>query len=614
MKALSFLSVGLLAITLSINSYAQNIIIKSPDNNIVSTFGKDKAGHLSYSITFKGKTVLMPSPIGIIVDSVDLGKNATTGKVKTKKINETYATRGVHTKAINNCNVVFIPITSGNQKTSWTLEVRAFNDAIAYRYHVMAEGIHKINGEASAWTLTPGSTMWYQSNNARNYEAVFKVANPDTVRIPLKIMTTATFKLPDNLGYAKITEANLINYSDMGLEASNGASFKSLFHNSPKGWQSNGAIESPWRVVILVNNLTELVNTDALQNLCPAPSKELANASWIKPGRSTWHWMVTGSPKLEEQNKWIDWTKKLDFEYYIIDDGWIRWKKEGMDQWACMKEVTDYAKTQGVKIWAWTHSKELFTPEQRTDYFTKIKALGIVGLKIDFMKDADPVWVQWYDDCLRDLAKYELMVDFHGAVKPTGRERTWPNELTREGIRGRENGKQSSLHDIALIFTRFVQGHADYTPTDFRPDKLRGSTWSHELAMAVNFTSPLFCFSGRPEDYIASDAFGFFKVLPTTWDETIVLPGSEIGEMAAIARRKGNDWYIGVLNNNKVDHFNINLGFLGRGSYNMEKFEDVADKNDAWTHSKSVVTANTTVSLNLSKDGGSVMRISPNKL
>lgn len=613
MKAPLFLLSGLLALTLTMKGYAQNITVKSPNNNIISTFATDNTGHLSYSVTFKGKTVILPSPIGIVVDSVDLGKNAKTGKVKTQKINESYTTRGVHTNAINSCNVVFIPITAGSQKTSWTLEVRAFNDAIAYRYNVPGDATRKINGEVSAWSLSSGSTMWYQSNNARNYEAVFKVANPDTIRKPIKIMTTATFKLADNQGYAKITEANLINYSDMGLEVSNGASFKSLFHNSPKGWQSVGAIESPWRVVILVNNLTELVNTDALQNLCPSPSKELANASWIKPGRSTWHWMVTGSPKLEEQNKWIDWTKKLDFEYYIIDDGWIRWKKEGLDQWGCMKEVTAYAKTQGVKIWAWTHSKELFTPEQRTDYFTKAKALGIVGLKIDFMKDADPVWVKWYDDCLRDASKYELMVDFHGAVKPTGRERTWPNELTREAIRGREQGKLSAFHDISLIFTRFVQGHGDYTPTDFRPEKLRGSTWSHELAMAVTFTSPLFCFSGRPEDYIASDAFDFLKTLPATWDETIVLPGSEIGEMAAIVRRKGNEWYIGVLNNNKVDKFNINLGFLGKGSYTMEKFEDVADKNDAWNHSKSKVTANNTLSLNLSKDGGSVMRFSPIK-
>jgi alpha-glucosidase len=129
--------------------------------------------------------------------------------------------------------------------------------------------------------------------------------------------------------------------------------------------------------------------------------------------------------------------------------------------------------------------------------------------------------------------------------------------------------------------------------------------------MAVTFTSPLFCFSGRPEDYIASEAFEFLKALPVTWDETLVLPGSEIGEIAAIARRKSNEWYIGVLNSSKVDNFNIDLKFLGAGSFNMEKFEDVAGKNDAWVHSKSAVTAKSTISINLSKDGGSVIRITP---
>ena len=174
-------------------------------------------------------------------------------------------------------------------------------------------------------------------------------------------------------------------------------------------------------------------------------------------------------------------------------------------------------------------------------------------------------------------------------------------------------GKQPALHDISLVFTRFVQGHADYTPTDFRPDKLKGSTLTHELAMAVTFTSPLFCFSGRPEDYIASDAYDFLKALPSTWDETMVLPGSEVGKLAAIARRKGNDWYLGVLNANKMTDFKIDLKFLGTGNYKLEKFEDVADKNDAWSHTYSTVGSSNSLTLNLSKDGGCVAKIVLNK-
>jgi len=126
------------------------------------------------------------------------------------------------------------------------------------------------------------------------------------------------------------------------------------------------------------------------------------------------------------------------------------------------------------------------------------------------------------------------MVDFHGAVKPTGRERTWPQELTREAILGRESGKLSGLHDTTLPFVRFVQGHADFTPTDFRPDKLGSSHWSHELAQAIIYTSPFLCYSGSPESYLSNPAIDVLKAIPSTWDQTVVLPGSEIGKVAAM--------------------------------------------------------------------------------
>ena len=592
---------------------AKTLKISSPGKTIQGIFQSDKTGHLSYSVKKHGRTILLPSPIGILVDSIDLGDRVILGKAKYHFVEEQYHTIGVHSNAINNYTEALIPVEGGSSKIAWTLEVRVFNDGVAYRYTVPGKDSRTINGESSAWKLPTGSKMWYQSNIKRDYEAPFRFANPDTITSKMILMTTATFQLAGGLGYVRITEANLINYSDMALEVSQRAIFKALFHNSLNGWGTTGQIQSPWRILLSVDNLNALVNSDIIQNLCPPPAPELSNASWIIPGRSTWHWMVTGRPKLEDQKQWVDWTNQVGFEYYIIDDGWIRWKKDSLDQWACMKEVVDYAKSQGVKIWAWTHSKELVTTEQRADYFAKAKAVGIVGLKIDFMKPADPFWVNWYDDCLRDAAKAELMINFHGALKPTGRERTWPNELTREGIRGREAAKQPAFHDISLIFTRFTQGHADYTPTDFRPEKLNGSTWAHELAMGVLFTSPLFCFSGRPEDYIASEAASFLKNLPVVWDETIVLPVSEIGEIAVMARRKDKDWYIGVLNASERSNLSISLDFLGDGAYEMESFQDVAGNNVAWKRTLSTENSKEMVSVFLSKDGGFVARLSPKK-
>lgn len=596
----------LLLICSSLN--AQQIKVISPDKNIVSTFKIDGQESLSYTVQFNGNTVLNDSPIGIVVDKLDLGNNVQIGKAKTRTVNEAYPIMGVHSEAINRYNESIIPIINSKTKTSWILEVRAFDDAVAYRYRVPGKGERLISGESSAWNLIHGSTIWYQNTRNKDYEAPFLVANPDTLKQGFQFMSTATFKLGESRGYAKITEANLINYSDMALKVAAPSSFGAFFHNSPDGWKNQGEIVSPWRVLILTKDLNGLVNTDVLHNLCPPPSKELAHATWIKPGKSNWHWMVTGAPKLEEQKQWVDWTRQLNFDYYIVDEYWDKWSSDGKDNWTCLKEVVDYATSQNVKIFAWVNSNEVFTKAQRDEYFAKAIKAGLVGLKIDFMKPADPLWANWYNETLADAAKFKLMINFHGANKPTGLERTWPNEISREAIRGREMGKQSPLHDTSLPFTRFVQGHADYTPTDFRPEKLKGSTKSHELAMSVVFTSPLFCFSGSPESYMASGALEFLQSLPAVWDETIVLPGSEIGDIAAFARRKGSDWYIGVINSKPGD-FNIDLKFLSSGSYKMDQFADIDGQTEAWTISSSEVSSQTKFRVHLNKDGGFVARI-----
>lgn len=588
--------------------WANPVVIQSPDKGIVCTVRPDPSGHLSYAVTIGGKQVLLPSPMGVVIDDNDLGNNAKLGKASFRTVKEIYPTRGVHSVARNHFREAVIPVSGGIPQVSWSLEVRVFPDAVAYRYCIPGQEDRKINRESSGWQLLAGTVLWYQSNAKKDYEMPFSKMVPDTLNKPMQIMTTGTFKLPEGLGYAKITEANLINYSDMALETRGNGLFQAFFHNSTQGWMHSGMIVSPWRVLILAKDLNNLVNTDVLHNLCPAPDPALANAPWIKPGKSTWHWMVTGSPNLTHQKQWIDWTGELGFDYYLIDDGWKRWSQQEKDQWACLKNVTEYATSKGVKIWAWVNSNEVFTEQQRNEYFARIKAAGVVGIKVDFMKPADPEWVNWYDAILSHTAKEHLMINFHGALKPTGRERTWPNELTREAIRGREMSKQPALHDVTLPFTRFVQGHADYTPTDFRADKLKGSTWTHELGMAIVYTSPFFCFSGPPAGYLESEALELMKALPAEWDETIVLPGSSIGEIAAFARRKGDEWYIGVINGNSA-RLDIDLKFLAKGLYSIEEFADNHDKPDGWLRKASDVSPNTVLNVSMSRDGGYVAHI-----
>ena len=323
--------------------------------------------------------------------------------------------------------------------------------------------------------------------------------------------------------------------------------------------------------------------------------------------------MTGGGPKLEEQKTWIDGTKAMGYEYYLVDDGWRDWNGGGYNAWAALAELSKYARSQGVTLWAWVNAKYVYSPAEREAYFTKAKQIGLAGLKVDFPQPANAEWVQWYDDVLRDAAAHQLMIDFHGAVKPTGRERTWPNELTREAVAGREQGKNPSLHDTTLPFLRYVQGHADYTPTLLIPSRLDGSSFAHELAMAVVFTSPFLCMGDNPTNYLQSAAADVLKALPSVWDETRVLPGSEIGEVAGFARRQGDAWFIGVINDTTPRRLEVALNFLGRGQYKLVELADSGERNDAFVRSERLVTSKDTLTLPLRKDGGYVAWLRPAK-
>jgi alpha-glucosidase len=599
-----------LALSIAVNvCSAQPIEIRSPDGEISVNLAVDASGHLTYEVKCRDQIVVEPSSVGIIVDGQDLGTNAVTGAPVLRDINETYPTRGVHNTATNHCREAIVKVTGG-PKTPWTLEVRVFNDGVAYRYRVPERGRHVINGEVTEWKVPAGSMAFFQDNSRQDYETVWKSDRVGDIKLKdgLALMCPLTFKLAGG-GYALITEANLINYSDMELQPVAGNGFRACFHNDNGGWTNRDEIVSPWRVTLVASDLNTLVNSDMLRNLCPPPPPELAQAVWIKPGRCTWHWMVSRGPKWEQQRQWVDWTRQLGFEYYLIDDGWVRWNANGREAWDCLKEAVDYAASQNVKIWIWLNSRDIPVATSRQAWFEKAKSIGVAGLKIDFPQPPNTEWVQWYDSVLRDAARANLMLDFHGALKPSGRERTWPNELTREAIRGREHKIPDLLHEAILPFTRYVQGPADFTPTEFRADKLQGSTWPRELGQAIVYTSPLLCYSGSPEDYLKSDALDIIKAIPSTWDETVVLPGSEIGETAAFARRKGDEWFIGVINGENPRTLKINLSFLGAGNYTVDKIADAPERFDAWVRTKDTVTSASSFNADLRAGGGLVARI-----
>ena len=295
-----------------------------------------------------------------------------------------------------------------------------------------------------------------------------------------------TFKLPGAAGYASITEANLVNYSGLGLEADGRRGWiTGLGHRQPlnhpfelrygrdegkrlgKLASITGTITTPWRVVIVGRDLNTLVNSTILPNLCPLPDPTLfpegLKTAWVKPGRAVWRYVDGGPSGLDGMKQFSRMAGQLGFEHHVIEGFWSRWSMEER------KEIVDFSKQQGVGLWFWKHGNQLRTPEAREEFFKMLQDLGVVGAKIDFFDHEAKELVDLYEAMLRKAAEHHILLVFHGANKPTGRERTWPNEMVREAIRGMEASrlKERARHETILPFTRYLAGPADYTTMIF---------------------------------------------------------------------------------------------------------------------------------------------------
>jgi alpha-glucosidase len=268
----------------------------------------------------------------------------------------------------------------------------------------------------------------------------------------------------------------------------------------------------------------------------------------------------------------------------------------------------------GVKIWVWKAYPDrkgidgIKDSVKRREFFGKCKAAGVAGLKIDFFDSESQEIINFYQNALRDAAKYQLMINFHGANKPTGESRTYPNEMTREAVRGLENRPPWALHNTILPFTRYLAGHADFTPVHF--GKRMGETsWAHQIASAIVFTSPLLVYGADPKSMIENPFVEMIKSIPSTWDETIVLPQSSIGELALFARRKGNTWFIAALNGQTARQVSINLSFLGKGTYIATLLRDNKAEQNTATQEQMKVTKKQSINIDLNTAGGFVAQL-----
>ena len=378
---------------------------------------------------------------------------------------------------------------------------------------------------------------------------------------------------------------------------------------------------SPWRIIEIGKDLNTLVNCDIVANVSPALDKKLFpkgyHTKWIRPGRSVWSWLAGRGPvSLENMKRFSDLAAQLGFEYNLVDEGWGYWKDSAQkkDSWGLMKELVDYSSAKGVKIWVWKAYPDrggipgLKDKQQRIAFFSKCKELGIAGLKIDFFDSERQEIIRFYQDALADAARYQLMINFHGANKPTGESRTWPNEMTREAIRGLENGGPFANHSTILPFTRLLAGHADYTPVHFG-GKLAGSSWAHQVATMIMFTSPLMCLGADPQSIIDNPCRAMIQSIPGDWDETIVLPQSRIGEVALFARRKGKEWFIAAINGSKDPKMiEVDLTFI-KGKCTLTAVKDDSLKQDSVVLDQLSVKPSDKLQIKLNGYGGYAARL-----
>jgi alpha-glucosidase len=385
---------------------------------------------------------------------------------------------------------------------------------------------------------------------------------------------------------------------------------------------------TPWRVLLINSWPGGLIESNYLI-LDLSPPSALADTSWIAPGKAAWDWWsgrmarnVNFEPGMNTatMEHYIDFAAAHHIEYMLIDGAWSPFNDitrtiPEID----MPAIMEHARSRNVKILLWA----LWTAvrEQADVAFPLYEKWGVAGVKIDFMDRDDQEMVNWYEQTVRKAAEHHLVVDFHGAFKPTGLRRTYPNLLTREGVLGLEQNKSNygatPEHDVTLAFTRMLAGPLDYTPgsfhnatrEQFKPQNIEPSsqgTRAHQLALYAVYEMPLAMVSDYPEAYAGHPEFEFIEKVPTVWDDTKVLNG-EPPKLVTIARKHGDTWYVGSITNWDARDFTIPLNFLGQGKYQAKIFADGADADKVATSvsvSKKTVDGNTTLHIHLAPGGG----------
>ncbi|NOR87016.1 MAG: glycoside hydrolase family 97 protein [Bacteroidales bacterium] len=646
MNIKSFASI-ILFVLVSTVVFSQRYFLISPDSNIlVEVYHNNE--EVSFQVMHNREIIISKGNSSLEIDSFKSNRSTKTDNYKRELIKEEIIDP-IPVKFAKSQFEYYELKLSLNESLTW--HIRASNDGFAFRWIIESDTELIINNEILSLELAEQNLSYFPKEDGfiSHYERLYKEQMVDS--IPKNDICSLPVLFQNNkASNILITEADLYDYPGMFLQKTNRPlGFKAVFPKvvlktkpAERGpdrneiileeadyiASTNGSRTLPWRVFALASNDKDLVINNLVYQLS-SPLK-LENTDWIKPGKVAWDWWnannIYGVDFESGINNatykyYIDFAAKYGLEYIILDEGWSTSTTEIMEYQKDIdvQELVAYGKERNVGIILWT----LWGPLDKNmkEVLSLYESWGVKGVKVDFMQRADQYMVNYYERVAREAAKRHLLVDFHGAFKPAGLRRAYPNVVNYEGLKGLENVKWSNVitpeHNLTLPFIRMVAGPMDYTPgamdnaheNNFairwhRPMSM--GTRCHQVAMYVVYESPLQMLCDNPSNYYREhETTEFISKIPTTWDETIILE-AKIGAYVLIARRNGNTWYIGGMTV-EAQELQVDLSFLEDNNYQINFIQDGVNSDKIaqdYSMGEKAVSKKSTITVTMNKGGG----------
>jgi alpha-glucosidase len=639
---------------------AEPLTVTSPDGNLAISFElkTNPQPYLPgerpyYRVAYRGAPILVDSPLGLdFLGARALDREFEIVGTDRQSHDSTWENAfGTKRQVRDHYNELTVSLRERQAPGRRVdLVFRAYDEGVAFRYFLpKQEALEKFTlasentgfyfaRAAFAYALNLGR---FNTNNEGEYRRISlnEIKPASIINLPLLV------EVPGG-PWVALLEADLTDYAGMYAGGDPVVANALISKLSPLPSRMDQVVvgttpkATPWRVLLVSPRPGGLIESNYLILNLSVPCA-LADASWIKPGKAAWDWWsgsfahdVNFKPGMNTatMKHYVDFAAAHRLEYMLVDAGWYP-EKDYTHPVSILKylpevnvpEIIAHAKQKGVKVILWVFWGAL--DKQMDEALALYAKWGASGIKVDFMDRDDQEMVNFYERCVRKAAEHHMIVDFHGAYKPTGLRRTYPNLLTREGVMGLEYSKWSDRvtpeYDVTIPFTRMLAGPMDFTPGAFRNaargqfkaqdiEPMSQGTRAHQLAMYVVFESPLVMVSDYPEAYQNQPGLEFIEKVPTVWDDTKVLNG-EPAKYVTIARRIGNNWYLGSMTNWDARDFEIPLDFLGRGDYEAQVFADGPDADKVATSlsfTKKRVTASDKLNVHLAPGGGVAVIIS----